>query len=139
MVDGQVLTKLEALIPLVPLHQEEEAEVHRVLPGEPRWYFGDPGLTRGGARDDSRQAERGGVMTASQPATPVTFEVPAGACDCHTHIHGDPAKFPWFTERTYTPEMALPEEMAALHEVPFGLYYGSVDATPLFILLAITS
>ena len=27
-------------------------------------------------------------------------------------------------------------EMAALHEVPFGQYYGSVDATPLFVLLA---
>ena len=27
-------------------------------------------------------------------------------------------------------------EMAALHEIPFGLYYGSVDATPLFVLLA---
>src|SRR5260221_12607710 len=26
--------------------------------------------------------------------------------------------------------------MAALHEVPFGLYYGSVDATPLFVMLA---
>jgi glycogen debranching enzyme len=27
-------------------------------------------------------------------------------------------------------------EMAALGEVPFGLYYGSVDSTPLFVLLA---
>jgi glycogen debranching enzyme len=27
-------------------------------------------------------------------------------------------------------------EMAALREVPFGLYYGSADATPLFVLLA---
>ncbi|HSE39443.1 MAG TPA: glycogen debranching N-terminal domain-containing protein, partial [Acidobacteriota bacterium] len=27
-------------------------------------------------------------------------------------------------------------EMAALKEIPFGAYYGSVDATPLFILLA---
>ena len=27
-------------------------------------------------------------------------------------------------------------EMAALHEVPFGLYYGSVNSTPLFVLLA---
>jgi glycogen debranching enzyme len=27
-------------------------------------------------------------------------------------------------------------EMAALGEVPFGLYYGSVDATPLFVVLA---
>ncbi len=27
-------------------------------------------------------------------------------------------------------------EMAALREVPFGMYYGSVDSTPLFVLLA---
>ncbi|EFI50859.1 amylo-alpha-1,6-glucosidase [Afipia sp. 1NLS2] len=27
-------------------------------------------------------------------------------------------------------------EMAALNEVPFGLYYGSADSTPLFVLLA---
>jgi len=27
-------------------------------------------------------------------------------------------------------------EMARLHEVPFGRYYGSVDATPLFLMLA---
>jgi glycogen debranching enzyme len=27
-------------------------------------------------------------------------------------------------------------EMAALREIPFGLYYGSVDATPLFVMLA---
>ena len=26
--------------------------------------------------------------------------------------------------------------MAALGEVPFGHYYGSVDATPLFVMLA---
>jgi predicted TIM-barrel fold metal-dependent hydrolase len=53
---------------------------------------------------------------ASQPATPVNFDVPAGACDCHTHIHGDPEKFPFFAGRVYTPETALPEEMAALHK-----------------------
>jgi predicted TIM-barrel fold metal-dependent hydrolase len=54
--------------------------------------------------------------TASQPETPVAFDVPAGACDCHTHIIGDPATFPFARERTYTPEPALPEEMAALHQ-----------------------
>lgn len=53
---------------------------------------------------------------ASQPATAVQFEVPAGACDCHTHIHGDPLQFPFFAGRTYTPETALPTEMAALHK-----------------------
>src|SRR5258707_15494059 len=59
---------------------------------------------------------RFGFAKASQPSTPVDFELPAGACDCHTHIHGDPAKFPWFPGRTYTPEMALPEEMSELHK-----------------------
>jgi predicted TIM-barrel fold metal-dependent hydrolase len=53
---------------------------------------------------------------AAQPSTPVNFEVPAGACDCHTHIHGDPQKFPFFAGRVYTPEQALPEEMSALHK-----------------------
>ena len=59
---------------------------------------------------------RFGFAKASQPSTPVNFDVPAGACDCHTHIHGDPAVYPWFPGRTYTPEMALPEEMSALHK-----------------------
>ena len=52
---------------------------------------------------------------ASQPATAVNFDVPANACDCHTHIHGDVAKFPYFEGRVYTPEAALPEEMVQLH------------------------
>jgi predicted TIM-barrel fold metal-dependent hydrolase len=55
-------------------------------------------------------------MTAVQPSTPVNFDVPAGACDCHSHIHGDPAKFPYFAGRVYTPEEASPEEMSALHK-----------------------
>jgi len=59
---------------------------------------------------------RTGLAKAAQPATPVNFEVPAGACDCHTHIHGDPEKIPFFSGRVYTPEMALPEEMGALHK-----------------------
>jgi predicted TIM-barrel fold metal-dependent hydrolase len=53
---------------------------------------------------------------ASQPATSVNFDVPPGACDCHTHIHGDPEKFPFFAGRVYTPEPASPEEMSALHK-----------------------
>ena len=53
---------------------------------------------------------RFGHAKASQPTTGVDFEIPAGACDCHTHIHGDPTRFPWFAART--PETALPEEMA---------------------------
>jgi predicted TIM-barrel fold metal-dependent hydrolase len=59
---------------------------------------------------------RTALAKASQPSTPVNFDVPAGACDCHTHIHGDPEKFPFFARRVYTPELASPEEMTALHK-----------------------
>ena len=55
------------------------------------------------------------LAKAAQPSTPVNFEIPAGACDCHTHIHPDPAKFPFFAGRVYTPELASPEEITALH------------------------
>ena len=56
------------------------------------------------------------LAKAAQPSTPVNFEIPAGACDSHTHIHGDPEKFPFFSGRVYTPELASPEEMTALHK-----------------------
>lgn len=56
-----------------------------------------------------------GFGKASQPSTTVNFRVPPGACDCHTHIFGNRATFPFIAARTYTPEQALPEEMAALH------------------------
>jgi predicted TIM-barrel fold metal-dependent hydrolase len=58
---------------------------------------------------------RASLAKASQPLTAVKFDVPPHACDCHTHIFGDPRQFPYWPGRTYTPEMALPEEMSALH------------------------
>jgi predicted TIM-barrel fold metal-dependent hydrolase len=60
--------------------------------------------------------DRTAFAAAAQPSTPVNFDIPAGACDCHTHIHPDPEKFPFFAGRVYTPELASPEEMAALHK-----------------------
>src|SRR5258708_30698129 len=59
---------------------------------------------------------RAGLAKAAQPATAVNFDMPPGACDCHTHIHGESAKFPFFSGRVYTPEQTLPTEMAALHQ-----------------------
>jgi predicted TIM-barrel fold metal-dependent hydrolase len=59
---------------------------------------------------------RTAAAKAAQPATPVNFDIPAGACDCHTHIHPDSEKFPFFSGRVYTPELASPEEMTALHK-----------------------
>ncbi|MBI3863649.1 MAG: amidohydrolase family protein [Planctomycetia bacterium] len=60
--------------------------------------------------------EQSGFGKGPQPGTLVNFDVPAGACDCHTHIFGEAAKFPFSPGRTYTPEPALPDEMAAFHK-----------------------
>jgi predicted TIM-barrel fold metal-dependent hydrolase len=62
---------------------------------------------------------RGGTTvfaSASQPSTPVNFDVPAGACDTHTHVFGDPRRFPFAAARNYTPEQASVAEMRALHK-----------------------
>jgi predicted TIM-barrel fold metal-dependent hydrolase len=69
------------------------------------------GAAAGGALMGSRAI----FAKASQPATPVNFAIPAHACDCHTHIFGDPARFPFIPGRTFTPETVLPKEMSALH------------------------
>jgi predicted TIM-barrel fold metal-dependent hydrolase len=53
--------------------------------------------------------------SASQPSTPVNFDVPAGACDTHTHVFGDPRRFAFATPRPYTPEPASVAEMRAVH------------------------
>ena len=42
--------------------------------------------------------------------------MPPDACDCHTHIIGDPRQFPFSPARVYTPEPASPQQMAALHK-----------------------
>ena len=63
----------------------------------------------------TRRQMMAGVAGVMQAATKVNFAVPAGACDCHTHIFGDPKQFPFFAGRSYTPQPALPAEMKALH------------------------
>jgi predicted TIM-barrel fold metal-dependent hydrolase len=45
---------------------------------------------------------------------PLAFSVPAGACDCHTHVF-DPARFPFTPSRSYTPGPARFDEMRDLH------------------------
>jgi predicted TIM-barrel fold metal-dependent hydrolase len=55
------------------------------------------------------------LASASHPSTPVNFAVPAGACDCHAHIFGDPRRFPYTPARIYTPEPASIDEMRSLH------------------------
>ena len=47
--------------------------------------------------------------------TPVQFDVPEGACDCHVHVFGDPSRFPFAASRTYTPESASVAQLLAIH------------------------
>jgi len=49
--------------------------------------------------------------------TAPVFEVPRGACDCHVHVFGPAAQFPFAPERKYTPGPASLEELLALHRV----------------------
>jgi len=51
-------------------------------------------------------------------ASQLAFPVPAGACDCHTHVFGDPTRFPFWSGRTYTPPAA---DVAAWQDVHLTL------------------
>jgi predicted TIM-barrel fold metal-dependent hydrolase/predicted NBD/HSP70 family sugar kinase len=59
-------------------------------------------------------AEDGRTSRASQPATAVAFAVPDGACDCHVHVFGSAAEFPFAAGRGYTPPPARAAELLAL-------------------------
>lgn len=61
-------------------------------------------------------APSGRTLTASQPATAVSFAVPSEGCDCHVHVFGDAAAFPFASRRGYTPPSASPEELLALQQ-----------------------
>jgi len=54
------------------------------------------------------------TLTASQPRTAPAFAVPYGACDCHVHVFGTAAAFPFTAQRGYTPPPASADELLAL-------------------------
>src|SRR5215469_2806656 len=51
---------------------------------------------------------------SNETATPVRFEVPERACDCHVHVF-DPSRFPFAASRTYTPESRTAAQLLAMH------------------------
>src|SRR5437879_13455781 len=73
------------------------------------------------------------LASASQPSTPVNVDVPPGACDTHTHVFGDPQRFPFGAARAHTPEPASVAEMRARHTALNSdrcvVVHPSVDAT----------
>jgi predicted TIM-barrel fold metal-dependent hydrolase len=67
-------------------------------------------------RPRPRKPAHARTTQASQPKTAVAFAVPEGACDCHVHVFGSAAEFPFAAQRGYTPPPASAEELLALQQ-----------------------
>src|SRR5580692_11943964 len=73
-------------------------------------------LSHLGAAGAASFALKPGAGFAAAPSTvktPVNFDVPRGACDCHVHIF-DPVRFPYFSGRLYSPPEALIDDLRNL-------------------------
>src|SRR5260370_37608719 len=73
-------------------------------------------LSHMGAAGAASVTLRAGAGLAAGPSTvktPVNFDVPRGACDCHVHIF-DPTRFPYFSGRLYSPPEASIDDLRAL-------------------------
>jgi len=66
-----------------------------------------------GAASVALKAGTGLAAAPSTVKTPVNFDVPHGACDCHVHIF-DATHFPYFSGRLYSPPDALIEDLRSL-------------------------
>jgi predicted TIM-barrel fold metal-dependent hydrolase/predicted NBD/HSP70 family sugar kinase len=75
----------------------------------------EPSRPRGRPRRRAPSPDaHGRTLIAAQPRTAVDFAVPAGACDCHVHVFGTVAAFPFAERRGYTPPPAGADELLAL-------------------------
>lgn len=54
-------------------------------------------------------------LTYSLTPTKPTIELPAHACDAHVHVFGPQHRFPFASERTFTPADASKEQLFSLH------------------------
>jgi predicted TIM-barrel fold metal-dependent hydrolase len=54
-------------------------------------------------------------MSSNAASAPTRAAIPAGACDCHTHIFGVAEQYPFDPDRHYTPGTATIPEMRRLH------------------------
>jgi predicted TIM-barrel fold metal-dependent hydrolase len=71
------------------------------------------GTTAAGASLAALRIGDAHAAAASTVKTPVNFAVPRGACDCHVHVF-DPAKFPYFSGRVYSPPEATVDDLLGL-------------------------
>lgn len=56
------------------------------------------------------------AQSTSTAKTPVAFDVPPGACDCHVHVFPDPVRFPFWSGRVYTPPVATADDLLAFQK-----------------------
>lgn len=45
------------------------------------------------------------------------FRLPAGSCDCHVHVFGPHAQFPFSPQRSYTPEDCTFDDLKKMHGI----------------------
>ncbi len=62
----------------------------------------------------ARAADPASPNPAPTVRTPVSLQVPPGACDCHVHVFPDPAQFPFWSGRAYSPPVATAADLIAL-------------------------
>lgn len=60
-----------------------------------------------------------------------SIAVPPGACDCHAHIFGDPARYPYKTVRRYTPSAASVDDYRHMLKV-LGIERAVIVQTGIF-------
>src|SRR5436305_12056020 len=71
------------------------------------------GTVAAGASFAMPRIEGARAVAASTVKTPVDFDIPRGACDCHVHVF-DPKRFPYFSGRVYTPPEATADDLLNL-------------------------
>ena len=110
-----------------PLGRRPAHDAHRHADG-PYPYAGVPWFSTPFGRD--------GIITALECLCGSTRRWPAACCATSPPPRPTPGSTPNDAEPGKILHESRGGEMAGTGEVPFGRYYGSVDATPLFVLLA---
>ncbi|HZK92453.1 MAG TPA: ROK family protein [Stellaceae bacterium] len=67
-----------------------------------------------GPKQPVASSAAGRTIAPSQPRTSAGFRVPPGACDCHVHVFGAAAEFPFVAGRGYTPPPASADDLLEL-------------------------
>lgn len=111
--DVTIVPNSDGLTGGIALWRAEDGAAERGRDARGRFTGASRGATGG---NPPAGAGHGRTATASQPRTAVAFAVPEGACDCHVHVFGTAAEFPFVARRGYTPPPATADELLALQE-----------------------